>query len=362
MKIGIVTIFDCVNNSGAFLQAYSLKLFLEKKENDVYHIVKPKKDNFVNKSIRNRLKDLKPEKGLSLIQYIKKCVKLFLFVVDYKKREFVCRKDLKKMNTISVEQANAMNLDCIICGSDEIWNLRNTDVGDEFYFAKNVSAKKKVAYAACIGDSSSTDLINAEYPLCEMKKFDVITARDENTRKILKEILGKSIDKVCDPTLLVNMEELHTKTKRIQKKYILVYSYYVPGNIKKHIINYARKNNLEIVAPVIYQNFADINLFVSPTQFIDLVKNAECIYTSTLHGSIFSIISKKRTTFLAPFSKVKEIIESFGQTDRILGDNPDYNEFEKIMDMPPSTQIIDDKVLKMREESQKCMEEILLNL
>jgi len=362
MKIGIVTIFDCVNNSGAFLQAYSLKLFLEKKGNDVYHIVKPKKDNFVNRNIRNQLKDLKPEKGLSLMQYIKKCVKLFLFVVDYKKREFVCRKDLKKMNTISVEKANAMNLDCVICGSDEIWNLRNKDVGDEFYFAKNISAKKKIAYAACVGDSTAADLINKEYPLSEMKKFDIITARDENTKEILEDILEKNVAKVCDPTLLISIDEMQKKTKRIQDKYILVYSYFIPENIKVYIMNYATKNNLKIVAPVIYQKFADINLFVSPTEFIDIVKNAECIYTTTLHGSIFSIINKKRTVFNAPFSKVKEIIDSLGQTDRILSDAPDYCEFEKIMDAPFNTKIIEDNVMKMREESQKYMEGIFSNL
>lgn len=359
MKIGIITIFDCINNSGAFLQAYSLKLFLEKQGHQVYHIVKDKKDRYINTNLRRFKQQRCTPKNPSFIRYIKEQARYLIEVVNYKKKNFISMKDFKKMNEISIKQANEMGLDLIICGSDEIWNLKNPDVGDEFFFAKNISAKKKITYAVSAGNCELQQLIDASYPCQAIKNFDEILVRDEHTRKIVEAITGRKVEKVCDPTFLVNMENLISNKKHIKEKYMLVYSYYVPEGIIKNIQKYAKKNGLKIVAATIKQSFADINIFVNPLQFVDIVKNAQCIYTSTLHGSIFSILNMKRTVFNAPFIKVEELIDTLGQTDRIVDENVSYDEFEKILNTPIDERSTTERINAMRQKSQNTIKALL---
>ena len=154
MKIGVVTIFDCVNNSGAFLQAYALKFYLEEQGHTVYHIVKDKKDNFVNSNIRRLVHSYSPS-GSFIIKSAKRAIKVSLKFLELKYKSIVCSSEFKKMNTLTVEEVNKVNLDLVICGSDEIWNLNNEDLGDDFYFAQNINSKKKITSAISCGNSTA---------------------------------------------------------------------------------------------------------------------------------------------------------------------------------------------------------------
>lgn len=358
MKIGVVTIFDCINNSGAYLQAYALKLYLEEQGHTVYHIVKDKKDNVVNSNIRNFIQSYTPS-GSFIIKKAKKTIKVSLKFLNWKLKSMICNSDFKKMKTLTVEEANKINLDLVICGSDEIWNLNNEDLGDDFYFAQSIKSKKKITYAVSCGNSTVEQFIEAVYPITALSKFDKILVRDEQTKNVIEEITKVEPEIVCDPTILVETDVLGQETKIIREKYMIVYSYGVCKNIKENIKRYANEKGLTLVSLVIEQNFTDKYIFTSPRKFINVIRNAECVYTSTLHGSIFTILTHKKGVFSAHIPKVKDIIKRFKQEDRILPDDISYNEFVKKIETPVNIDIIETAKNELKENGKCKLNKIL---
>lgn len=358
MKIGVVTIFDCVNNSGAFLQAYALKFYLEEQGHTVYHIVKDKKDNFVNSNIRRLVHSYSPS-GSFIIKSAKRAIKVSLKFLELKYKSIVCSSEFKKMNTLTVEEVNKVNLDLVICGSDEIWNLNNEDLGDEFYFAQNIKSKKKITYAISCGNSTAEQFKEAVYPVDALPKFDKILVRDEQTKRVIEEITEAVPDIVCDPTILVDTDLLRQEARTIRKKYMIVYSYGVCGNIKEHIRRYANEKGLTLVSLVMEQNFTDKYIFTTPRKFIDVICNAECVYTSTLHGSIFTMLTHKKGVFTALMPKVRDIIKRFKQEDRILPDDISYEEFVKKIETPVNIDIIETAKNELKENGKCKLNKIL---
>ena len=155
MKIGILT-FHRAENFGAVLQVYALQRFLQEKGHEVqvidyrnrhieamYHIFNP----YVLFLRKNIFK--------SLIAYLSR----FRNVGGRKqcKRKYEhFRNEYLKISGRCKNVADVADFyDCIIAGSDQIWNLHLTGGLDPNYFLayKKGEGKKKIAYAA----SSETD-------------------------------------------------------------------------------------------------------------------------------------------------------------------------------------------------------------
>ncbi len=361
MKIGIITIFDCVENSGAFLQAYALKLFLEERGHEVYHIVE--KENFYKKFFReNRKGYVFQRKNLMFLRVILKYIRIIKKTIgyrsDYKKKYNICKNDFSLMKTITVKKANKMNLDYIVCGSDEIWNINNPAVGTPFYFAKGIKGKK-VTYAVSAGNCTVEDFQRVKYPILGLSQFDEVLVRDENTKNIVADVSNKVPQKVCDPTILYGIDKLQPHKNNRKDKYMVVYSYYLSQREKEFVVRYAKEYQLKIISLVMEHDFVDENIFVSPLSFGEYIKNAECVYTTTLHGSIFTILNHKRAVFCSHMPKVKEVICSFGLSEQLLREDADYDCFKYMMNQNGNQDIIDENRRKMAEQSAEIFLEVI---
>ena len=118
---------------------------------------------------------------------------------------------------------------------------------------------------------------------------------------------------VCDPTLLIDKSEwdkLKGEQSVVGEKYVFCYFL---GKEKAHrelAKKYATEKGLKIVALQHLDEFvksdvgfADYSLYdVAPPQFINLIANAEFVFTDSFHGSIFSILYKKRFITLPRFT------------------------------------------------------------
>ena len=138
MKTEIVT-FYWSNNYGALLQAVTLKEYLKKFHNqDVsFNNYLPKKLIYkenISQLNRNNLKFI-----LRIIQ------KKYLL---YKWKLNIAKFDKPNLNY------NKKDIDLYIYGSDEIWNYTSPFTGfDPFFFGKG-NDKKKISYAASLGNAS----------------------------------------------------------------------------------------------------------------------------------------------------------------------------------------------------------------
>lgn len=360
LKIGIVTIFDSMVNFGAFLQAYSLKLCLEDMGHTVFHVVKEPKDRFLGNYNRQYLA-IKKSRKEPLWYFPIQCAKIIYRLTDNYVRYCVFNKDFALLDTISEYEASSMGLDLIICGSDEIWNINNINgqVGDSFYFAEGINNVKKTAFAPSVGNANIEQFKKAGYPLKELNKFGKILVRDTASQDLLQSLMGIKPNKVCDPTILVNTKCVQTKELKIRKPYLLVYSYCVDGKTAEYLKKFAKEENLLLIAAGMEHKFVDRNIIISPLAFGNLVKGAKFIYTSTLHGSIFTFLNKKRCVLSHPVPKVQEIIDTFGQTDRILSENSSYEEFCYIIKKQVNKEKIDNTINVLREDSFKELKGLL---
>ncbi len=95
----------------------------------------------------------------------------------------------------------------VIAGSDQIWNITIAD-GDDAYFLPWVKNAKKVAYAPSLGAKNILKCAdNPEKYKKMIDDFDALSIRENNGRKWIKDLCGKDVPVLLDPTLLLERED-----------------------------------------------------------------------------------------------------------------------------------------------------------
>lgn len=305
MKIGIIT-YHRAKNLGAMLQSYALQKTLEKYKGKCEII------DYRNEKMEEsyRVKKIRECKSL------KEKVKNVLFMKKNKAFEEVRKEFNEKVQTISTKKYNKNNIkeanndyDLFVTGSDQVWNIK-LNYDDENYFLNFVEDnKKKNSYAASFGTNKIDEEKKAK--ICnQLKTFNKISVREEEGKNFIKELTGRNSELVLDPTLLLNKYEWENmiNNERIEKeKYIFVYVIaYTPT-----LLEFARKLGKERNCKVIcfhtsYQKYRGMkNLTkVSPQDFLNYIKNAEAVVTSSFHGMCFSINLQKEFYYELDENKV----------------------------------------------------------
>ena len=346
MKIGIMTVHDA-SNFGAFLQANSMRMFLEKKGHEVYFI-----QTNTPKYVRNMYYKL-PVTRRSLSHPVEEFQK-YLFGRKKWKIFFSARKDFKEIPISEDEK-----MDIVIIGRDEMWNIKEPIFRNLAYFGCGM--KDVTAYGISVGRAEYEDFVEQPEIMEQIKKIKRILARDRKTQEVIEQITGIKPDMVCDPTFLVPVEE---NTQKISNRYleknrfILVYTYpfVMSQTIQNHIVRFARKNNLKIVSAGFFFGWCDYNLNCSPQQFSSVLNKAEYVVTTTFHGTIFSFLN--HTKFLTiPFSqKVEDVLEKVGLSNNRVEEECSYEQFEeKILNFKGEYQEVDNRVSVLAKHSEELL-------
>lgn len=339
MKIGIITIYDAMNNLGSYLQAYALKLYLEELGHDVYFI-----------------------ENTSLLNTVKSCI----FKIN-PKREFLLRiqkcfkflKALKKFNTVKKSSLSNKFFDCLIYGSDEIWNMDNPYFKAPFFFGSDNDHSKKIAYAISIGETKKDTLNNNMDIAKGIFDFEHIFVRDDHTKEVLESTLNKELKTVCDPTLLIPVEKLNKDIKIPKEKYIFIYTYGIDPPMIENIKKFAKEKGLKIISACFWHIWCDKIIQCEPLQFSTLIKNAEYVFTTTFHGAIFTMLNHKNCCILPIRYKVKDVVCSLGAENKLINADCSYEEFYAKMEEPFPTEIFDNKLNDLRKTSRKLLIEVL---
>jgi hypothetical protein len=181
--------------------------------------------------------------------------------------------------------------DYFITGSDQVWNP-NLKKDLSIYFLSFAPRNKRIAYAPSFGVSYIyKDLINFyKERLLDMSSLSV---REKDGAKIIRELIGKYVPVLVDPTLMIPKEQWLRIAKAASNKpksnYMLTYFLgEITINNKNYIKNIAKKNNLKII------NLLDLKdretYQIDPSGFIDYINSASLFCTDSFHGVVFSII------------------------------------------------------------------------
>ena len=334
MKIAIVTVYDSIINYGSYLQAFALNQVLKELGHEVYFVRRMSDEEILKRfnSLCVEQNRVPTNKKLRVLRQLRRNRFVKIEQKANQSRYKVFQKDWKEFRFINPKEIDKIGIDLLICGSDEIWNLHNKDVDFNFYscaWAKNIP---KLAYAISSGNTKLEELVSIKNSLEAIADFNIVLPRDEETQNLIKEVTEVSQPQVCDPTILWGYNNYTISDKgREYGKYLLIYSYYFTSREKEYILKYAKEHELKIISPCIYTDFADENVYISSLHFPSLIKNAECVFSTTFHGTIFSLMFAKRFCCSPRLSKVTNLLERCEAMDYALMAGDSYEQFIKIL-------------------------------
>lgn len=283
-KIGIVTITGEANY-GNRLQNYAMDHILKAWGADVYTFYEPIKRPF------------------SLKRWAKRTIKFVFGLRDgYMLRRIRKFTQLDKKCLQLADYRSASDFDYVLLGSDQIWNpnFRIIRQALDFFFGTFVEPEKRVAYAAGIG----ADHIPAELQDAYMQRLQALKAisvREEQGAQIVRELTGRIVPVMVDPTMLLTTQDWSTLEKKIRyqvaDRFLLTYflgevsperQAYIQGIVNRYGLQWVQLENDLVSRP---NNVA--YYMTTPDEFIWLVHHCQLMLTDSFHGSVFSILFDK---------------------------------------------------------------------
>jgi hypothetical protein len=379
-KVGIVT-FHRSHNCGSILQSYAMQETIKN-----YGYI-PEFIDFSTRGQKELYSVFRPLKFHSFRQFAKSVYKNLLGLILYRRawENWVSYdRYINSHLTVSAKSYNTntslveaeMNYDIFLTGSDQVWNVTIDDY-DDAYFLNFVSKHTKIAYAVSQGAKNIKKYaLNSKKIAGFIDDIDYVSTREDNGQRWLVKLTGNKYPVVLDPTLLhmqtdyTNIEEPHDISGIENGRYIFVYATPLSREFMKKIKNYAKQNNLEIV---IWHNdiwlrrigwLTDIKCpkKQNPGKYLDLIKNAKFVCTSSFHGVAFSTIYRKNFVVLenegmraGDDDRMTGFLKRMNLFDRIVN----LSEFENKMNEPVVYTAFEGELKKQQEYSHRFLNRAL---
>lgn len=345
MKIGIIT-YHSAYNFGSVLQAFATQKAID------------------NLGFENEIIDYRPIEGDYFYRHLLfRHQGLKFFIADlttipvihqrkiraYRFEKFIS--NYLRLSDCTFKQPSDLSVlnhsyDLVISGSDQIINKHSNElinVGWEYMnpYLLTWCGSPKISYA-----SSPASMTDSEMELIsdDLKKFTFLSAREEDASRRISNVTGKSVDTVCDPTLLLDSSnwksEIAFQRLNLPDEYVLFYSLKRPRVVLRTIVPQLKRLSERLKLPVVVitplagyipKSSGLINcLSAGPVEFLSLIKYAKLVVTDSYHGTLFSI------NFGTPFWTIEpkaddtrkiQILNTLNLRNRII---PSINEIEDV--------------------------------
>lgn len=295
-KAGVITIYSS-QNYGAYLQAYAMQTYLKGKNVDVEFLRVPLKQ------MKAFLWSLKT-----------KNIPLMLFRIKQAARY----RSSNSMINVGKKENIYSKYDFVVIGSDTLWDVYNgTYDHTDYFLGFGVNAEKIIAYAPTC-NNTTVQAFKQEYSeKAVFDKFTSIGVRDQKTADLVSSIAGFDPLVVTDPTFLIDVKQYPVSdTVKIDGKFMLVYSYGFKDHEVQTIKSYCKENGLKTVSVGLYNKWCDYNVSANVAEFLGYIKKADCVVTSTFHGTIFSMLfNKQYATYARDNYKVVDLLQKTGRAN-----------------------------------------------
>lgn len=340
MKVGIIT-YHRSHNYGAVLQAYALSAYIKNTGNEPLFI-----DYWPNyrKGMYDLINCFFLKRDLSIINKIlviiaiafsfpEKLIRYIKFHRFIKTKFKVCRKT-KVNNGCDIKN----DCDLYIFGSDQIWRynfFRSYKGFDSAYWGKYPKSKSlKITYAASMGiihiNPEKMEFIKSHIP-----NFSAISVREEILEKIIQPFADYPVITTLDPVFLLSPKEwgkiIPPKVK-INNKYVLFYNLTFAPGAKKVVYTIAEEINakvIEITGRVIpFKNPRYFCQTAGPKDFVNLIRYADFVISTSFHGIALSILFKKQFYAMGMINnrmRAINLMEKLQISERFLESNDNFN-------------------------------------
>ena len=322
MRVGISTV-HWAHNYGAMLQAYAIRRYCKDKGCDVILT-----DRRKEKSVIWNPKPFKPLPWKQKLMYGKYLVKWFLPVYIPRKKR--AQKFEQFLTTYLNERPLLPNtvFDVIIYGSDQIWSKFDYGFDRAWWGYDGLETKKRISYAASMG---VVDIEKEDEPFIKeaLAHFDAVSVREDDLYEELiarKLIVKQDLHQSIDPTFLISKEEWLqiASPRQIRGKYLLFYDFQIDETTTAIVRTIARERGLKIVRitdGLSPKDGSDVYLSaVGPAEFISLIYHADFVFSSSFHGTAFSIIFQKQFAVRQVWNtnRVKNLLRISNLSDRFI--------------------------------------------
>lgn len=360
MKVGILT-YHHVFSQGAHLQAFALQEVLKSMHHEV-SMIDYRGNAYSPMSVIDILKSFDPRKLV---------LKYNRYVGLRKFEEF----ETNFNHTGTYIDGRALNenppqLNAIVVGSDQVWQLRKFDDGsryDKTYFLNFATdGIRKIAYAPSFGHALNEDRIVEVLPL--IKSFDFLSVREDCAAKRLSELVHRAVENVCDPTLLFGREgfDKSIPTRSIVNDRVFVFK--LSWNYKRDIlvVNRLRKRfgKVEIESRPLRAFRLGLNVIDSPFDWIRRIRDAQFVLTDSFHGTVFCILYHKPFIFL-PWSneaqnlRVRSLLSRCGLLEFVFKDSESVDDQVDRARAYDNWTSVDREICAWRETSRQFLEKAL---
>lgn len=336
MKIGLLS-FPYGSNYGAVLQVYALKSIIETLPDvESVYVIKREADlgNFFLKRFYSAIK--------------KKYYSFFESNFNhFRKNHFINQTDL--INTQKkVELLEKYDFDAVIVGSDQVWRYNySKDFGYNLFLDFVAASTKKIAYAASFGTDKWNECSDFETIKIKqlIQRFDAISVRENTGIDLCKKVFDVEALHLLDPTIIADKSiyENLLLNSNIQDNFKGSIATYIldDSKDKSRIINDVSQR-MNIPTRNIYLKNHPKNLFklksfsikdfIYPSiQFwLKGIKESDFVITDSFHGTIFSIIFRKKFIVVSNkergISRIQSILSTFSLENRLVFSLDDLND------------------------------------
>lgn len=308
-RVGILT-FHQADNYGAVLQAYGLARTVQELGHAVEII------DYRPAAARKRYRRLRLRSGaffaaLARRWKFREFRKRFL---PLSRRTYLAPEDLVK---------DPPQVDCIVCGSDQVWNVdsyRGFDPPFFLSFARGPDTRR-TSYAATFG-STRTIAANRERISDLLCAFDFISVRDADSQNTIHELIGRFPPRVLDPSFLTDFGEI-TAPKTRSSPYIVAFSMECTPLFQRVVATLSQRMGLPVVSLATPIEGAQMIGAPSPQEWLSLMRHARLVVTNSFHGLCFAIINR-RDFYMVPRTRdqnrLDDLLTWFELNDRVVTD------------------------------------------
>lgn len=378
-KIGIVSCYF-QHNYGSMLQALATQMALDKLnyENETidisgfnHEIKKAKMLYFAKASLTSDILLSKLGMAKNVIrrkfsksQYAEQSKIRGRYFDEFYKKHF--RLSGKYDSKVALGAACKDNYEAVVVGSDQLWLPGN--IAADYYTLSFVPEEvNSIAYSTSFGQSVLPN-DSAKKARVFLKRIKHIGVREESGQRLVKELTGRNVPVVCDPTLLFTGDEwmgIQKKEAVIKGDYIFCYFL---GNNPPHrefAKRFKAQTGCKIVALTHLDEFvksdeeyADETPYnIDPADFLNLIRNAKYVCTDSFHCSVFSILYQreffafrryKRNTRQSTNSRLDSLFNMVGIHNRMM--NGDES-IESCLEIKTDFEEVNKSIEKIRKKS-----------
>lgn len=386
-KTAIVSCYF-IHNYGSMLQAYATQKLLDKLniENETINVsgflgeFRKAQYSYILKSginsdiFRDRLGKAK---NILIKKFLRNDYTSNIKQRDIKFDDFaesIIRKSQVYVSLEDLANKCSDNYGAVLIGSDQLWLPAN--IAADYYTLNFVpDGMNSVAYATSFGVSTLPGDA-AEMARRFLPRIKHISVREHAGQKLIKELTGRTVPVVCDPTLLFTGEEwleIQKKDTIVKDPYIFCYFIGSTPLHREFVKRLKKETGLKVVALTHVdhymksdEGYADFTPYdIGPAEFLNLIRNSSYVCTDSFHSTVFSILYKKeffefkrytQNTKQSTNSRLDTLFDLTGIRGRMLDGNENIQD---CLNMKLDYEEVHKKLAAVREESYIYLEKSL---